>query len=61
MNEEREKQKIKEVMVQKSAMRRKPYEAPRLIVHGSIEALTKGPGKVNSDVPTSGSNVHTTH
>ncbi|QSR85441.1 lasso RiPP family leader peptide-containing protein [Methylacidimicrobium sp. B4] len=39
--------------------RRKPYEAPKLIVHGSVEELTKNSGVLLTDTLLTGSIVST--
>ena len=44
---------------QQLARGRKPYEAPRLIVHGSVEELTKNQGVLLTDTLVTGSVVTT--
>lgn len=59
MNNDTGKQEINQAGTQGSASGWKPYAAPRLVVHGSVEALTKATGALITDSLLSGSVITT--
>ncbi|VVM04670.1 lasso RiPP family leader peptide-containing protein [Methylacidimicrobium tartarophylax] len=59
MNNDTGKQEINQTSAQGLSTGRKPYTAPRLVVHGSVEALTKAVGGLITDTLLSGSVITT--
>lgn len=59
MNNDTKKREINAEAVGGSAAGRKPYEAPKLIVHGTVETLTKANGLLLTDNVLTGSVVTT--
>ncbi len=59
MNNDTGKQEINQTAAQGLSIGRKPYAAPRLVVHGSVEALTKAVGGLLTDTLVSGSVITT--
>ncbi|MDD4932955.1 MAG: lasso RiPP family leader peptide-containing protein [Methylacidiphilaceae bacterium] len=59
MNRDTGKQGCGETVGRKPAAGRKPYEAPRLVVHGSVEEITKSAGALVTDTLLTGSTVTT--
>ncbi len=58
MKNDREKRELNQA-VRRANRSRKPYEAPKLIVHGSVEELTKASGLLLTDTLLTGSTVTT--